>query len=81
MEYSLQGKITDIGTIQTPTGTASVTPKYQFLKIKSKYLIFEVLSYSGYREEICDLLCGAGKRLRSMLIQEHNLMITLTQPL
>ncbi len=44
--------------------------KYQLGKIKSKYMIFDILSYSGNREEAGLLLLSGSRRLRRLLSQE-----------
>ena len=53
---------------------STFVPKYQFGKIKSKYLITEVITYSGYRDELYHILFETSTKLRQLLIQEYQLI-------
>ena len=45
--------------------------KYKLNKINNKYLIFNVIGYAGYLEEIISLLVNSNTKLRKMSIQNY----------
>ena len=53
-------------------------PKYQLRKITSKYLILEIMSFAGYREETFEILTASKKNLRNLLIEQHTLYLQST---
>ena len=56
-------------------------PKHQLSKIKSKYLIFEILGFSGFRNEVLSQVLPSSKKLRTLLVTEYKLFISFTLPM
>ena len=44
------------------------SPKFNLSKIKNKYLILEILFFSGVRDEASELLLGSNRAMRKLLI-------------
>ena len=49
-----------------------ISPKFNLAKVKNKYLILDILIFSGYREEASELLWGSNRAMRMLLVQEFN---------
>ncbi len=45
--------------------------KYKLNKINNKYLIFNIIGYAGYIEEIISLLANSNTKLRNMCIHNY----------
>ena len=49
-----------------------ISPKFNLAKVKNKYLILDILIFSGNRDEVSELLWGTDRAMRSLLIQQFN---------
>ena len=54
--------------------------KYQLLKLKSKYIIMDILSYAGYREQAIPLLACANRKFRDLIVQQFDLFLLYSIP-
>ena len=65
---------------QQNVATNVFSPKYNLSKIKTKYLILDILSFSGYRDIALLMLYGGSRKLRQMLIQDYQIFLQYTLP-
>ena len=58
--------------LQTSSRTAiHISPKFRLGKILSKYLIIDIISYSGFLESATQLLSQSSVSLKRLLIENY----------